>query len=160
VVTREQKDAAASAAAERAGEYSRYHTAFVSYASKDRERVLPRVQALAAARIKVFQDFIELEPGERWERELYKHIDECDVFFLFWSQAAKASKWVCEETKYAHARQGENDERPPEIIPIIIEGPPPPEPPPELNFLQFNDKYLYLLKGVEAEAEARRKEQT
>lgn len=159
VVTREQKEAAASDAPEQMGEYSRYHTAFVSYASKDRERVVPRVQALAAARIKVFQDFIELEPGERWERGLYKHIDECDVFFLFWSQAAKDSKWVCEETKYAHARHGENDERPPEIIPIIIEGPPPPKPPPELNFLHFNDKYIYLLKGVEAEAEARRKEQ-
>jgi hypothetical protein len=160
VVTREQKDGAESAAAERLGGYRRYQRAFVSYASKDRERVLPRVQALAAARIKVFQDFMELEPGERWERGLYKQIDECDVFFLFWSQAARDSKWVCEEAKYARARQEGKDDRPPEIIPIIIEGPPPVSPPEELNFLHFNDKYIYLLKGVEAEAGARRNEQT
>ena len=159
VVTREEKAGAAPAAAERQGPYSRYETAFVSYASKDRERVVPRVQALAAARIKVFQDFIELEPGERWERGLYRHIDDCDVFFLFWSRAAAESKWVREEAKYAHARQQGKDDRPPEIIPIIIEGPPPVAPPPELSFLHFNDKYIYLLKGVEAEAEARRNEQ-
>ncbi|HEX6185075.1 MAG TPA: toll/interleukin-1 receptor domain-containing protein [Pyrinomonadaceae bacterium] len=158
VVTREQKESAGSVAVERSGDYSPYRQAFVSYASKDREKVLPRVQALAAAGIDVFQDFIGLEPGERWERGLYKHIDRCDVFFLFWSQAASDSKWVLEEAKYARARQEGKDDRPPEIIPIIIEGPPPVKPPPELNFLHFNDKYIYLLKGVEAEAEARRKE--
>ena len=75
-----------------------------------------------------------------------------------WSQAARDSQWVRQEAEYAHDRQAGQEDRPPEIIPIIIEGPPPVAPPPELNFLHFNDKYIYLLKGVEAEAEARRNE--
>lgn len=159
IVTRAEKEDAAADVAERQGDYSRYRKAFVSYASKDREHVLPRVQALAAAHIDVFQDFVELEPGERWERGLYKHIDECDAFFLFWSRAASDSQWVRKEALYAHQRREGREDRPPEIIPIIIEGPPPVAPPEELNFLHFNDKYIYLLKGVEAEAEARRNEQ-
>jgi hypothetical protein len=139
-----------------------YQQAFVSYASADREKVLPRVQALAAAQINIFNDVISLEPGERWKQGLYKHIDECDVFFLFWSQAAKDSKWVRKEIEYARGRQTrwEYKDASPEIIPIIIEGPPPVDPPPELDYLHFNDKYLYLMKGVEAEAEVRRKEAT
>lgn len=156
VVTRDEKNRADSAAAEMLGGLTRYRHAFISYASKDREKVLPRVQALAAAGIDVFQDFIGLEPGERWKRGLYKHIDESDVFFLFWSAAASESEWVRREAEYARQRQAGKDDSPPEIIPIIIEGPPPPPPPPPLDFLHFNDKYIYLLKGVEAEAEAKR----
>lgn len=134
----------------------RYHEAFISYASADRAKVLPRVQALAAAKINVFQDILNLNPGDRWKKELYRHIDDCDAFFLFWSKAAKRSKWVRHETLYARARQGGKEDAPPEIIPIIIEGPPLVEPPPELDFLHFNDKFIYLLKGVEAEEELRR----
>jgi hypothetical protein len=157
VVTRAEKQSAGSVR-ERLGTLSRYGEAFISYASADRPEVLPMVQALSAAKIKVFQDILELDPGDRWERELYKHIDTCDAFFLFWSNAAKASSWVLKETLYARDRQKGEDNTPPEIIPIIIEGPPPVSPPPELNFLHFNDKFIYLRKGVEAEAEARRKD--
>jgi hypothetical protein len=42
----------------------------------------------------------------------------------FWSRAAKDSEWVRKEVERARLRQGENGERPPQIIPIIIEGPP------------------------------------
>jgi hypothetical protein len=158
VVPQEEKRKFMKAAhVERAGTLSRYRKAFISYASEDREEVLPRVQALVAAKIKVFQDILDLEPGERWEQQLYKHIDGCDAFFLFWSGAAKGSKWVLKEALYAFERQGGKDDTPPEIIPIIIEGPPPVEPPPELSFLHFNDKYIYLMVGVEAESDARRK---
>jgi hypothetical protein len=59
------------------------------------------------------------------------------------------------EVLYAHGRQVGKEDAPPEIIPIIIEGPPPVKPPPELNFLHFNDKFIYLRKGVEVEARAR-----
>jgi len=34
----------------------------------------------------------------------------------------------------------------------IVEGPPPVPPPPELDFLHFNDKFIYLMAGVEVEA--------
>ncbi|AFZ22259.1 toll/interleukin-1 receptor domain-containing protein [Allocoleopsis franciscana] len=122
-----------------------YKKAFVSYSSKDRKEVLKRVQGLAVTGIEVFQDILDLEPGDRWERELYRNIDECDLFLLFWSTAAKESKWVLKEALYALERQGKDELNPPEIIPVIIEGPPAVSPPDELQHLHFNDKLLYLI---------------
>lgn len=122
-----------------------YKKAFVSYSSKDRKEVLKRVQGLAVTGIEVFQDVLDLEPGDRWERELYRNIDECDLFLLFWSTAAKESKWVLKEALYALERQGKDGLNPPEIIPVIIEGPPAVSPPNELQHLHFNDKLLYLI---------------
>jgi hypothetical protein len=122
-----------------------YRKAFVSYSSKDRKEVLKRVQGLAVTGIEVFQDVLNLEPGDRWEKELYRHIDECDLFLLFWSTAAKESPWVLKEALYALERQGKDGLNPPEIIPVIIEGPPLVSPPDELQHLHFNDKLLYLI---------------
>ena len=70
----------------------RYTKAFVSYASSDRNEVLKRVQMLRLFRIKYFQDLLDLEPGQRWANALYRHIDNCDLFLLFWSKAARDSK--------------------------------------------------------------------
>ncbi|MBD2727524.1 toll/interleukin-1 receptor domain-containing protein [Nostoc sp. FACHB-892] len=122
-----------------------YRKAFVSYSSKDRIEVLKRVQGLAVSGITIFQDILNLEPGDRWEKELYRNIDECDLFLLFWSTAAKESPWVLKEVLYALERQGYDGLRSPEIIPVIIEGPPLVPPPPELQDLHFNDKLLYLM---------------
>lgn len=127
------------------GRFVRYRKVFVSYASKDRSEVLKRVQMLAAVRLEYFQDLLSLEPGERWERALYKHIDDSDAFFLFWSKSAKRSKWVMEEVRYALARKAADESAPPEIVPVIIEGPPLVKPPKELADLHFNDKILYFI---------------
>ncbi|MFB2837927.1 TIR domain-containing protein [Floridanema evergladense] len=128
------------------GEVARiYKKAFVSYSSKDRQEVLKRVQGLAVTGIEIFQDVLNLEPGDRWEKELYRHINECDLFLLFWSTAAKESKWVLKEVLYALERQGKDGLNPPEIIPVIIESPPLVPPPDELQHLHFNDKILYLI---------------
>lgn len=125
--------------------WKQYKYAFISYASADRQEVLKRVQMLPRAGISFFQDLLSLEPGERWEKALYKHIDKSDVFFLFWSHAAKESKWVAEEIKYALKKSRETEEGIPEIIPIIIEGPPLIPPPPELNDIHFNDRFIYFI---------------
>jgi hypothetical protein len=124
----------------------RYSRAFISYASADRNEVLKRTQMLARVHIEFFQDLLSLEPGQRWERELYREIDRCDVLFLFWSSAAKKSPWVLKEVQYAMARNDGDEEKPPEILPVIIEGPPPVEAPPELAHLHFNDRMIYFLK--------------
>ena len=66
-------------------EQTRHFTmAFISYASEDRTKGLARVQMLRLLGINYFQDILDLEPGQRWEKELYRHIDECDLFLLFW----------------------------------------------------------------------------
>jgi hypothetical protein len=78
---------------------------------------------------------------------LDRKIDESDVFFLFWSTAAKQSEWVIKEVRYAIERRSGDDLGPPEIDPVIIEGPPPVAPPPELKDLHFNDRFLYFIAG-------------
>jgi hypothetical protein len=126
-------------------EARRFTMAFISYASEDRNKVLARVQILRLLGINYFQDVLDLEPGQRWERELYRHIDECDLFLLFWSAAARASQWVLQEVRYAVQVKGGDDDAPPAIHPVIIEGPPIAPPPPELQHLHFNDRLIYFM---------------
>ena len=123
-------------------EVRRYRRAFVSYSSQDRAEVLRRVQAFRIAGLEVFQDILDLEPGQRWERELYRRIDLADVFLLFWSRAAAASPWVAKEIDYALKRKQGRDDLPPDIQPVPIEGPPIPRPPEQLRHLHFNDALL------------------
>jgi DNA-binding NarL/FixJ family response regulator len=127
------------------GNLIRYKQAFISYASEDRKEVLKRVQMLNLVKLKFFQDLLTLEPGDNWSNPIHKYIDECDVFFLFWSLAASRSDWVRKEVKYAVTRKTESGGAAPEIIPVIIEGPPPAKPPAELSFLHFNDKLTYFI---------------
>ncbi len=124
----------------------KFRKAFVSYASQDRHEVLRRVAMLRSplTDIEVFQDILDLEPGALYEAILYRRIDECDIFLLFWSSNARKSEWVQNEIQHARDRQGPNGEPPPTILPVIIEGPPPPVPPLALAHLHFNDYLLYL----------------
>ena len=128
--------------------FSRYRHAFLSYASPDREMVLRGAQMLRSVGISYFNDLLQLEPGDRWERELYEEIDRSDVFLLFWSSHARASTWVRKEINYALARQSESDDQLPDIRPIILEGPPTPEPPDELRHLHFNDHLMHVLAAL------------
>ncbi len=123
----------------------KFKTAFISYSSSDRTEVLKRVQMLPHFNVDFFQDVISLTPGERWEKELYKNIDNCDVFFLFWSQSAKDSKWVAKEIEYAINLAKNSEDKIPVIHPIPLEGPPVISPPPELGHLHFNDGILYFI---------------
>ena len=103
------------------------------------------IQMLAPLGIRYFQDVLDLEPGERWERMLYRQIDDCDLFLLFWSSAAKRSEWVRREVDYALRRKAGDDFAPPEIRPIILEGPPVVPPWEELAHIHFNDRLVCLL---------------
>ena len=127
----------------------RFRSAFASYSSEDRGEVLRRVQGAKCAGLEVFQDVLDLDPGQRWERELYRRIKDCDVFLLFWSHAAAASEWVAKEIAYALECQKGCDDNPPAIQPVPLEGPPPPPPPPEvLKHLHFNDALLAHIQAA------------
>ena len=123
------------------GEPHSYECFFVSYAAQDRPEVVKRVQILRLVGKKVFQDLLDLDPGARWERQLYRWIDESDAVLLFWSSNAKNSEWVMKECQYAIQTKGIEF-----IIPVIIEGPPPVEPPPELAELHMNDRLIYFMQ--------------
>ena len=122
----------------------RFSSAFISYASPDRDEVLRRVQALQAVGIAFFQDLLSLDPGARWKSETYRHIDESDLFLLFWSKAAKKSKWVRREADRALQLQSSNARQLPEIRPVIL-GRPVVMPWKELRHLHFNDRLIFLL---------------
>ncbi|MCP3870330.1 MAG: toll/interleukin-1 receptor domain-containing protein [Gammaproteobacteria bacterium] len=124
----------------------RYRKAFISYASENRGEVLKRVQTLGALKIDYFQDVLDLEPGERWEKRLYQEIQECDLFMLFWSEAARDSEWVYKEALYALDCRTESSKDQPVIVPVVIDGPPAPAPWSELEELHFNDRLIYLLR--------------
>jgi len=130
-------------------ETRRYRRAFVSYSSHDRAEVLRRVQAFKILGLSVFQDILELDPGERWEKRLYQEIDTCDVFMLFWSSSAAASEWVLKEIDYAVTRKQGDEERAPAIQPVPIEGPPIVPPPPSLKDLHFNDSLLAQIEAAD-----------
>lgn len=121
-------------------EAKRYSLAFISYASADRSKVLARVQMLSLVGIRFFQDVLSLRPGDKWETEIYRNIDSCDLFLLFWSKAARDSDWVLNEVRYARKR-----EPAPEIKPVILEGPPVIAPPEDLNDIHFNDRLVYFI---------------
>ena len=116
-------------------------TAFVSYASQDRQRVAAIIQGMQAARpdIQVFFDVDSLRVGDDWEKRVYREIEKCDVLYLCWSHNARESQWVDREWRYALTQKGIDG-----IEPIPLEPPDRCPPPQELNGKHFNDKLLYL----------------
>jgi hypothetical protein len=122
----------------------RYTAAFISYASTDRDQALEAAQLLRGVGIRYFQDVLDLEPGDRWLKRIELGIDECDLFLLCWSSAAKRSEWVRKEVQYALARQTGDELGLPDIQPLLLEGPPPVLPWEELEHLHFNDPLLYF----------------
>ncbi|MCB9234741.1 MAG: toll/interleukin-1 receptor domain-containing protein [Bacteroidia bacterium] len=125
----------------------RYKYAFISYSSKDRDKVLYRVQMLKGMKINFFMDFESIDPGVPWEPKITEELNKADVFYLFWSDNAAASRWVNEEINFVVRKKQDNSENPPEIMPVIIQKPAP-APPELLRHLQFNDKMLYFMGEV------------
>jgi hypothetical protein len=140
-----EASAAAPQAEPQGEEARRYALAFVSYASKDRDEVLRRVQLLPIVGIRYFVDVLSLDPGDRWAKRIELGIDECDLFLLFWSTDARDSEWVRREVEHALARKAGDDRSPPEIRPVILEGPPIVPPWDDLAHLHFNDRMLYFM---------------
>ncbi len=81
----------------------RFRSAFASYASKDRDEVLARVQGIQKVlpQLDVFLDVACLRSGQHWAEQLGKEIAGRDVFYLFWSAHARDSEWVRREWQTA-----------------------------------------------------------
>ena len=158
IVPREQAEAAPGRTSFPSQQYKRYRYAFISYASEDRAEVLRRVQVLPLVSIDYFQDITSLDPGDRWAKKLYTEIDKSDVFFLFWSKAARDSEWVEKEVLYAIERKHGDEDAAPVIKPVMLEGPPPVPPPERLRSLHFNDKIMYFISVEDSLRAARERE--
>lgn len=124
-------------------------SAFVSYASQDRNRVAMIIQGMKKARpdMDIFFDVDSLRSGDDWEKALWREIDKRDVLFLCWSKYARDSKWVDAEWRYAFKNKG-----PDSIEPVPIDPPGSCPPPDELSCKHFNDKLLYIINSYPSTA--------
>jgi division protein CdvB (Snf7/Vps24/ESCRT-III family) len=120
-------------------------TAFASYASEDKLRVLDRVDAVKiSAGLDVFTDCLSLHPGENWKKRIEHEIDQRELFLLFWSKNAQHSKYVTWEWKTALLNKKKNAMQ---IHPLqpIFDAP----PPKELNDIHFGSVGMLARKAYE-----------
>lgn len=104
--------------------------AFISYASVDRPKVEPIVQALAAAGINVWIDRHDIRGGANWAAEIVQSIRGCSALIVACSPAAFESRNVRQEIQVAgkYARP---------YIPLILEP------------TDFPDEVEYQLEGCQ-----------
>jgi hypothetical protein len=125
----------------------RYRKAFISYAAKDKDAVLARIQGIrkGAPNLDVFWPPADIESGSRWQDVLAKEILDRDVMYLFWSEAASHLKWVDWEWRYAFKNRGIGFIDP---CPLV---PPEKAPPPKelADHLHFNDWALAYMTAYD-----------
>jgi hypothetical protein len=115
-------------------------SAFASYASKDSTLVGQKLSALIrfAPSLDIFQDALDLRPGEEFKPEIEQEISKREAFFLFWSRNARASKWVNWELETALSKRGK------EAVTLMpLEDPAIVEPPPGFESQQQRDRFLF-----------------
>lgn len=119
-------------------------TGFASYATQDRGEVLGRVSSIEqSAGILVFVDCLDLHATQEWQPILEREIIDRDVFLLFWSKYASASRWVNWEWHTALQKKG-TDRMEIHSLQSADQVP----PPPELAHLNFGDRYLTAQRNV------------
>jgi hypothetical protein len=119
-------------------------SAFVSYSSKDKDLVYPRIHGMQkiAPYLEFKMDVKDLRSGSNWKNELRKLIENCDTFYLFWSKNAKESEWVEKEWRCAYNLKGIDF-----IDPVPLESPDDVPPPQELSDKHFNDWVLAFTRN-------------
>jgi serine/threonine protein kinase len=78
-----------------------YRRIFASYSHKDVEIVEEFEKYAAATGDEYLRDAVALRSGQGWQDELYRLIDNADVFQLFWSKNSMGSEFVRREWEYA-----------------------------------------------------------
>jgi hypothetical protein len=118
-------------------------SAFASYASEDRSRVLDRVSAVSISTgLDVFLDCLSLRPSEQWKPQLKYEIGHRDLFLLFWSNSAAHSPWVDWEWRTALEEKGQTAMQ---IHPLEAGV----KPPAELQDLHFGDPFMLIREAKE-----------
>ena len=87
---------------------------FISYASKDRERILDLVDRLDAAGVSVWIDQMSIEGATMWSQEIVEAIDRCRVLILAISPNSSESENVVKEVALASERRKK-------ILPVCLE---------------------------------------
>ena len=114
---------------------------FISYASADRERVLPLVERLEAAGVKTWIDREGIHGGANYAKVISDAIKEANVFVLMTSGAALASRNVRQELAL-----GWRFERP--YLPLLLESVPVPD---DLAYWLEGSQWIELLDRPDAD---------
>ena len=80
------------------------HDIFLSYSTKDRDRLKPLFQALAQQGWSVFWDHQSIHTGENWHRKIEEAINNSRCVVVVWSKHSIHSEWVLEEASRGKAR--------------------------------------------------------
>ncbi len=113
-----------------------YQGIFLSYSHKDTFVVQQLERAYTVLGMQSLRDVHILRSGEEWHPALLRHIEQADIFQLYWSNNAKHSTYVEQEWRHALTQA-----RPSFIRPAYWEEPMP-DPPPELAAIHF--AYFHL----------------
>ncbi|MFZ4068707.1 MAG: toll/interleukin-1 receptor domain-containing protein [Caulobacterales bacterium] len=70
---------------------------FLSYSTKDTERVAPLQQALQALGHETLTAVQDLVPGDDWSQHTQESLEQSDLVLVCWSAASVASDWVLSE---------------------------------------------------------------
>jgi hypothetical protein len=108
-----------------------YQRIFLSYSHKDALIVQQLERAYTVLGMQSLRDVHVLRSGEKWHPALLRHIEQADIFQLYWSNNAKHSTYVEHEWRHALTQT-----RPAFIRPLYWEQPMP-DPPPELAAIHF-----------------------
>lgn len=73
---------------------------FISYSSRDRDRVAELANALARHGFKLWWD-TDLPPGEDWDERIQRALEAAEVVLVVWSETSMQSREVRAEATYA-----------------------------------------------------------
>lgn len=117
-------------------------SAFVSYCSKDTQRVRPIVDYIAQIQgLNIFFAEISLQPGDSIGQRIVQNITNANVFLLFHSQCARESTYVQQEIGVAIANNKI-------IVPLLLDDIKPSGMLEGVQYLKLNDPHTI---GSEAE---------
>lgn len=87
---------------------------FISYSTKDMQRVEEVRAALHDMLVDVFIAEHDVQPGQQLLKEIAKAIKVCQVFLLVWSKNSQESQWVSNELTLAMSESKL-------VIPIVLD---------------------------------------
>ena len=88
---------------------------FISYSHDDVKYVSPIVRIIKAIRTDlVFQDTVDIKPGQQWEPQLMGALTEAELVIVFWCHHSAGSEYVKKE--YETAIEQKKD-----ILPLLLD---------------------------------------
>jgi hypothetical protein len=128
----DEADTAAADAPATTASAEPYEAIFVSYAHEDSAVVDTLGRAYKVLGMKFLRDMEALRSGEKWNPALLAMIEQANIFQLYWSNAAKHSRYVKQEWRHALKQEKNHFIRP------LYWQLPMPRPPRELAELHFS----------------------